>query len=46
MIHVLLIDDEPDSIFTITNILEYNGFKVNSFKDPIYSIKSIQSQFL
>ena len=45
MIHVLLIDDEPDSIFTITNILEYNGFKVNSFNDPISALNQYKANF-
>ena len=45
MIHVLLIDDEPDTTFTITNILEYNGFKVNSFNDPISALNQYKANF-
>ena len=45
MIHVLLIDDEPDSTFTITNILEYNGFKVSSFNDPIVALNQYKANF-
>ena len=33
--NILVIDDEPDITFTIKNILEDNGFKVDSFNDPI-----------
>ena len=32
---ILLIDDEPDVTYTIKTILEDNGFKVDSFNDPI-----------
>jgi DNA-binding response OmpR family regulator len=45
MIHVLLIDDEPDITFTITNILEYNRFKVNSFNDPISALNQYKVNF-
>ena len=42
---ILLIDDEPDITFTIKNILEDNGFKVDSFTDPITALKSYRSNF-
>ena len=35
---ILLVDDEPDIIFTIKKILEENGFKVDSFNDPILAL--------
>ena len=33
--NILLVDDEPDVIYAIKNILEDNGFEVDSFYDPI-----------
>ncbi len=35
---ILLIDDEPDITFTIKDILEDNGFQVDSFNDPILAL--------
>ena len=37
---ILLVDDEPDVIYTIKNILEDNGFEVDTFNDPITALKS------
>ena len=37
---ILLVDDEPDVIYTIKNILEDNGFQVDTFNDPITALKS------
>ena len=37
---ILLVDDEPDVLYTIKNILEDNGFQVDTFNDPIISLKS------
>jgi hypothetical protein len=31
---ILLVDDEPDITFTFTDVLEEEGFKVDSFNDP------------
>jgi DNA-binding response OmpR family regulator len=42
---ILLIDDEPDITFTIKNILEDNGFKVDSFNDPTIALKSYRVNF-
>jgi two-component system response regulator ChvI len=42
---ILLVDDEPDIIFTIKKILEENGFKVDSFNDPILALNSYKSNF-
>jgi DNA-binding response OmpR family regulator len=42
---VLLVDDEPDFTYTIKNILEDSGFKVDSFNDPITALKSHKSNF-
>ena len=32
---ILLVDDEPDVTYTIKKIVEDNGYKVDSFNDPI-----------
>jgi DNA-binding response OmpR family regulator len=42
---ILLIDDEPDITFTIKDILEYNGFQIDSFNDPILALNSYKSNF-
>jgi DNA-binding response OmpR family regulator len=42
---ILLIDDEPDITFTIKDILEDNGFQVDSFNDPILALNSYKSNF-
>src|SRR5687767_12955566 len=42
---ILLIDDEPDITFTIKDILEDNGFQVDSFNDPILALYSYKSNF-
>ena len=38
-------DDEPDVLYTIKNILEDNGFQVDTFNDPIISLKSYTSNY-
>ena len=43
--NILLIDDEPDITFTIKSILEENGFKVDSFTDPISALDNYQINF-
>jgi CheY-like chemotaxis protein len=42
---ILLVDDEPDVIYTIKNILEDSGFQVNTFNDPINALKSYENNF-
>src|SRR5688572_3127557 len=42
---ILLIDDEPDITFTVKDILEDNGFQVDSFNDPILKLNSNKSNF-
>ncbi len=42
---ILLIDDESDITFTIKNILEDNGFKVDSFTDSISALDNYQINF-
>jgi CheY-like chemotaxis protein len=43
--NILLVDDEPDVTYTITNILEDNGYKIDSFIDPIITLKSYKTNF-
>jgi CheY-like chemotaxis protein len=43
--NILLVDDELDVIYTIKNILEYNGFQIDSFNDPITALNSYRSNF-
>jgi DNA-binding response OmpR family regulator len=42
---ILLVDDEPDIIFTIKDILEEEGFKVDTFIDPTIALESYRSNF-
>jgi CheY-like chemotaxis protein len=42
---ILLVDDEPDITYTIKNLLEENGFKVDEFNDPILALNSYKSNF-
>ena len=42
---ILLVDDEPDIIYAIKNILEDNGFQIDSFNDPILALKSYKINF-
>ena len=42
---LLIIDDESDITFTIKNILEDNGFKVDSFNDPISALNNYQINY-
>ncbi len=43
--NILLVDDEIDVIYAIKNILEDNGFQVDSFNDPILALKSYKTNF-
>lgn len=36
-------DDEPDNALTIKKGLEYNGFEVDSFTDPLLALDNIRS---
>jgi CheY-like chemotaxis protein len=42
---ILLVDDERDVLYTIKNILEDNGFQVDTFYDPIISLKFYKSSY-
>jgi DNA-binding response OmpR family regulator len=41
---VLLVDDEPDLNLTIKIILEENGFKVDSFTDPLSALENFKEE--
>jgi DNA-binding response OmpR family regulator len=41
---VLLVDDEPDLNLTIKIILEDNGFKVDSFTDPLLAFENFKEE--
>ena len=42
---ILLVDDEPDVTYTIKNILEDNGYNVDSFNDPILALNYYKVNF-
>jgi len=37
------VDDERDICLTITNVLEDNGFKVDSFTDPLVALENFKA---
>jgi two-component system response regulator ChvI len=39
-----VVDDEPDVIFTLKIVLEENGFKVDSFTDPLSALQNFKEQ--
>ena len=41
---VLLVDDEPDLNLTIKMVLEQNGFKVDSFTDPVSAFENYKEE--
>ncbi len=43
--NILIVDDESDITFIIKNILEYSGFKVDSFTDSISALDNYQINF-
>ena len=42
---ILLVDDEPDVIYAIKNMLEDNGFQIDSFNDPMLALDNYQTNF-
>ncbi len=42
---ILLVDDEPDVTYTIQKIVEDNGFKADSFNDPILALDYYKVDF-
>ena len=41
---LLIVDDESDITFTIKGILEYNGFKVDAYTNPIDALNNFRQQ--
>ena len=41
---VLLVDDEPDLNLTLKITLEENGFKVDSFTDPLSALENFKEE--
>ncbi|MGZ8887626.1 MAG: response regulator [Nitrososphaeraceae archaeon] len=42
---ISLVDDEPDVTYTIKKIVEDNGFKADSFNDPILALNYYKVNF-
>ena len=42
---ILLVDDEPDVLYTIKNILEDNEFAADTFNDPILALNNYKVNF-
>jgi DNA-binding response OmpR family regulator len=42
---ILVIDDEPDVTYTIKNVLEDNGFEVDTFTDSILALENYKVNF-
>ena len=43
MNRILIVDDEPDITLSFKMILEGNGFKVDTYNDPIHSIRNFKA---
>jgi len=43
---ILILDDEMDNNITIEAVLQDNGFKVDSYEDPIISSGELQESLL
>jgi two-component system response regulator ChvI len=39
-----VVDDESDVIFTLKIVLEENGFKVDSFTDPLVALENFRGE--
>ena len=37
---ILVVDDEPDICLTLANVLEGNGFVVDTFDDPLLALQN------
>jgi DNA-binding response OmpR family regulator len=42
---ILHVDDEPDTTMAISIVLETDGFKVDSFNDPVLALSSFRSHY-
>jgi DNA-binding response OmpR family regulator len=41
-----VVDDEPDVIFMLKIVLEENGFKVDSFIDPLVALENFEEKLV
>jgi DNA-binding response OmpR family regulator len=39
---LFIVDDEPDTCLTLTNVLEDNGFVVHAFDDPLLALENFR----
>src|SRR5215467_15638528 len=42
---ILILDDDMDSNITVEAVLQDNGFKVESYEDPILALENFKSYF-
>ncbi len=42
---ILIVDDEPDICLTVANVLEGNGFAVDTFDDPLLALQDFRRDF-
>ena len=42
---ILILDDEMDNNITLEAVLQDNGFKVDSYEDPILALENFKSHF-
>ena len=42
---ILVVDDEPDVCLTFANVLEGNGFVVDTFDDPLLALQDFRKDF-
>jgi DNA-binding response OmpR family regulator len=42
---ILILDDEMDSNITVEAVLQDNGFKVDSYEDPILALENFKGHF-
>ncbi|HKU50043.1 MAG TPA: response regulator [Nitrososphaera sp.] len=42
---VLLVDDEEDIVYVLKKGLELNGFKIDSFTDPVRAVQQFQPDY-
>ena len=42
---ILIVDDEPDICLTLANVLEGNGFVVDTFDDPLLALQDFRKNF-
>jgi DNA-binding NtrC family response regulator len=42
---ILIVDDEPDICLTLANVLEGNGFVVDTFDDPLLALQDFRKDF-